>query len=239
VFPVGRLDYATSGVLLATNDGAFADGLLHPRRDVPKTYVVKVQGEMQPPDLERWRSGVELDDGRTRPADVSFIRHEAGKTWFEITLREGRNQQIRRMGEATGFAVMRLARQSFAGVTVEGLRPGRWRHLTRDELVRLKKEFGVPARVPHAAPARAGAHRGEVAGPRYGGGAPGRRPYDVRGDWEGGAGRGRPPSRERDDASAPPGRGGRSRSTGSSGGIGADDESGQGYRLSRTRRRSR
>ena len=144
VFPVGRLDFHTSGLLLLTNDGDFSDGLLHPRKAVPKTYVVKVQGTMEPKDIERWREGVELDDGKTLPADAHFLRFEEGKTWLEITIREGRNQQIRRMGEATGFPVMRLSRVSFAGVSSEGLKPGELRALRYDELVALKKEYGVP-----------------------------------------------------------------------------------------------
>ena len=150
VYPIGRLDFATSGVLLATNDGELADGLMHPRRAVPKTYVLKVKGLMQERDVERWRTGVRLEDGVTLPADAHIIRHEEDKTWLELTIREGRNQQIRRMGEATGFRVMRLARISFAGITSEGLRPGAWRYLTRDELVALRTEYGVPSRVPHA-----------------------------------------------------------------------------------------
>lgn len=144
VFPVGRLDFATSGILLLTNDGDFSNGLLHPRRHVPKTYVVKVDGLMERPDLDRWREGVELEDGRTLPAEASVIRHEQGKTWFQITIREGRNQQIRRMGDATGFRVMRLARIAFAGITSEGIKPGDLRPLTYDELIDLKQNFGVP-----------------------------------------------------------------------------------------------
>jgi 23S rRNA pseudouridine2605 synthase len=144
VFPVGRLDYNTSGILLLTNDGAFSDGLLHPKRAVPKTYVVKVQGAMQPKDIERWREGVQLDDGKTLPADAHFLRFEGDKTWIEITIREGRNQQIRRMGDATGFRVMRLSRIAFAGISVDGVRPGALRALTYEELVELKKKFGVP-----------------------------------------------------------------------------------------------
>lgn len=150
VFPVGRLDFNTSGIILLTNDGEFADGLLHPRRAVPKTYVVKVQGMMEPTDLDRWREGVQLEDGRTLPAEAFFLRHEGDKTWFQITIREGRNQQIRRMGEATGFRVMRLARISFAGITSEDIKPGDLRPLGYDELVELKKQYGVP-RKPNVA----------------------------------------------------------------------------------------
>jgi 23S rRNA pseudouridine2605 synthase len=146
-YPVGRLDFATSGVLLATNDGDFANGLLHPKGGVPKTYVVKAMGLMTDPVLDAWRKGVELEDGKTAPAQVKLIRYEGDKTWFEVTLREGRNQQIRRMGEATGHRVMRLARVSFAGVTHEGIRPGEWRSLTMDELKDLREAFGVPKRV--------------------------------------------------------------------------------------------
>jgi 23S rRNA pseudouridine2605 synthase len=152
LYPVGRLDFSTSGVLLATNDGDFANGLLHPRGGVPKTYVLKVSGVMQEADLERWRTGVRLEDGMTLPAEVRLIRHEGDKSWIEVTLREGRNQQIRRMGEATRFLVMRLARISFAGVTHEDLRPGSWRPLTVEELNDIKKQFGVPKKVRRPAP---------------------------------------------------------------------------------------
>lgn len=150
VFPVGRLDFATSGALLATNDGDFAEGLLHPRRAVPKTYVVKVNGLMNKEALDRWRNGVVLDDGKTLPAEANFLRHEGDKTWFELTIKEGRNQQIRRMGEATGFMVMRLSRLSFAGVATGDLPPGKVRAITRQELVDLKKAYGVPRKIPSA-----------------------------------------------------------------------------------------
>jgi 23S rRNA pseudouridine2605 synthase len=246
VYPVGRLDFNTSGALLVTNDGDFSVALMHPRRAVPKTYVVKVQGAMEEPDLGRWRRGVDLEDGKTLPAKVKLLRYEGDKTWLELTITEGRNQQVRRMGDATGFRVMRLARLSFAGVGTEGLPPGRWRYLTADELATLKKDYGVPKRVVspprldaaaanaarsrHGAPKRSHAksppeRRG--SGPRYGGGAPGRRSPEVREDWGGGihrgGGRG---AQEESPEEAPPrgdvgGRGGRTRTTGSGGGIGA------------------
>jgi 23S rRNA pseudouridine2605 synthase len=255
VYPVGRLDFATSGVLLATNDGELADGLLHPRKTVPKTYVLKVKGVMKPEDVERWRKGVRLEDGITLPADATLIRHEGDKTWLELTIKEGRNQQIRRMGEATGFPVMRLSRVAFAEISGEGLAPGRWRHLTRDELTQLKKTYGVPRSIPASTPrtetaARPAHQRGPVArrgsigraqrafgqgeeqspatAPRYGGGSPGRRAYDVTEDWGGGAARGSTRAHERRGdqprADVGGGRGGRTRTTGTSGGIGSSSD---------------
>jgi 23S rRNA pseudouridine2605 synthase len=268
VYPVGRLDFSTSGVLLATNDGDFAAALLHPRKAVPKTYVVKVQGVMEEPDIEQWRRGVKLEDGQTLPAKVTLIRHEEGKTWFELTITEGRNQQIRRMGDATGFRVMRLARTEFAGISSEGLAPGRWRYMSRDELTAFKEAWGVPRRIvspPAEAPARrfgrapgidehgratsrdardsrdrrdprepaGNRDRGEgQGGPRYGGGSPGRRDLGTTEDWGGGIRRGSSGSRDGQNdragqggaSDAPPGRGGRSRTTGTGGGVGASGD---------------
>jgi 23S rRNA pseudouridine2605 synthase len=176
--------------------------------------VLKVAGKMSDDDLDRWRRGVDLEDGKTLPAEVDLLRHEGDKTWIELTIREGRNQQIRRMGEATRFPVMRLARTSFAGVTSEGLAPGRWRYLTRQELVDLKKTYGVPKRIPHDLPEGGGdgggasrrseARRGgdssapsreptreRTTGARYGFGAPARRAPDTQEDYGGGVRRGR------------------------------------------------
>lgn len=150
VVPVGRLDFHTSGVLLMTNDGEFANALLHPKQSTKKLYVAKVNGEVNDLDLERWMRPIEIDGKRTRPAEVRRLRWENGKTWLEIGLREGRNRQIHRLGEATGFLVMRLARISFAGITASDLRPGEWRQLTLTELKELKRQYGVPRRVASA-----------------------------------------------------------------------------------------
>ncbi|AKT39943.1 pseudouridine synthase [Chondromyces crocatus] len=147
LYPVGRLDYATSGVLLMTNDGEFAHALLHPRAGVPKTYVAKLRGVMSDEDLAIWRKGIDLEDGKTLPAEARILRHEEERTWIELTIREGRNQQVRRMGEATGWPVLRLARTEFVGISSEGLRPGQWRFLTTDELLDLRKQYGVPKRI--------------------------------------------------------------------------------------------
>jgi 23S rRNA pseudouridine2605 synthase len=241
VYSIGRLDFATSGVLLATNDGDFAEGLMHPRRAVPKTYVVKVHGLMKSEDLDRWRRGVVLEDGKTIPAKAKLLRHEGDKTWFELTITEGRNQQVRRMGEATGFPVMRLSRIAFAGLTVDGLRPGQWRHLGAGELAQLKADYGVPKRVvapPVEEPIRpARAPRPRPAnpksanpsdserehGPRYGRGIPARRDLSATRD----AGRYTPrgSSGSDEDGALPRqdlgGLGSRTRTTGTGGGIGA------------------
>ena len=147
VVPVGRLDFHTSGALLCTNDGEFANALAHPRNKAKKVYVAKVQGLVHDAQLDGWRKSIEIDGRSTAPAEVRRLRFEGDKTWLELTLREGRNRQVRRLGEATGSLVMRLARISHAGVTAEDLRPGQWRHLSLDELVALKRDFGVPHRV--------------------------------------------------------------------------------------------
>nr|AQQ74816.1 hypothetical protein [uncultured bacterium] len=147
VLPVGRLDYHTSGVLLLSNDGDFVQALAHAKQRADKVYVAKVRGVVDDAQLERWREPLVIDGKKTRPAEVKRLRVEGDKTWIEVTLSEGRNRQIHRLGEATGNVVLRLARVSFAGLGHDGLRPGQWRYLTREELTQLKKTYGVPQRV--------------------------------------------------------------------------------------------
>ncbi|MGD8858941.1 MAG: pseudouridine synthase [Myxococcales bacterium] len=152
VYPVGRLDYHTSGVLLMTNDGDMAQALLHPTRQVPKTYVAKIRGAIPLPALEQLRKGVVLDTGeRTRKAEVFVVNEERGNTWVQLTITEGKNRQIHRMFEALGHRVMRLSRTAFAGIDVEGMPPGAYRQLTRDELRKLKRDYRNPARKARAA----------------------------------------------------------------------------------------
>src|SRR5688572_21007231 len=129
VAPVGRLDYHTSGALLCTNDGEFAQAIAHPKHGALKEYVAKVKGVVDDDALPRWRERIMIDGRLTQPAEVVRIRVEGDKTWLSVTLKEGRNRQVRQLGEATGFPVMRLARLSHAGITTEGLRPGQWRYL--------------------------------------------------------------------------------------------------------------
>jgi 23S rRNA pseudouridine2605 synthase len=134
LFPVGRLDRDTTGVLILTNDGALADHLMHPRHGVAKTYRARVRGEPAEADLDRLRAGVELDDGPTAPAAVQY----RGSGVVEITIHEGRNRQVRRMCAAIGHPVIHLHRTAYAGLTAERLEPGEWRELTAAEVAELR-----------------------------------------------------------------------------------------------------
>jgi 23S rRNA pseudouridine2605 synthase len=139
VVPVGRLDADTTGVLLLTNDGDLAHRLAHPRYEVEKVYRAHVSGDPDKSTLEKLQTGVELDDGTTAPAKVRRVR--AGT--IELTLHEGRNRQVRRMGEAVGHPVRRLERVRYAGLDARGLAPGEWRQLTSDEVEGLRRRVGL------------------------------------------------------------------------------------------------
>ena len=141
VYPVGRLDYDTEGVLLLTNDGDLSNRLLHPRYKVPKVYLVKVRGVTNERTLDKLRRGVTLADGRTKPAEVKFIKkatETANNSWIEITLLEGRNRLVRRMCEAVGHPVNKLKRTAFADLTAGSLKVGSYRRLRLSEIKRLK-----------------------------------------------------------------------------------------------------
>jgi 23S rRNA pseudouridine2605 synthase len=154
VYPVGRLDFHTSGALLLTNDGDLAQALLHPSRAVPKTYVAKLSREADDYMLQALAGGVVLDDGyRTQPARVEHLRVDEGKSWLQITITEGKNRQIHRMVESLDTRVMRLSRLSFAGLSTEGLRPGQLRPLTPAEVQALRNEYLAPASKLAPAPA--------------------------------------------------------------------------------------
>ena len=136
--PVGRLDLTTEGVLLLTNDGTLTHHLAHPRHQVDKTYLVRVRGLVSDATLAKLSSGVTLEDGPTAPAHIAKVRYGSGHSWFEITIHEGRNRQVRRMCEAVGHPVSRLKRVRFAFLDLSGLRPGQFRELSRTEINRLK-----------------------------------------------------------------------------------------------------
>ena len=141
VFPVGRLDRNTTGVLLLTNDGAFANRLMHPKFNVPKSYRVTCDRTVTRTDLAALRGGIMLGDGRTAPADVQYIGQGKGKE-IGITIHEGRNRQVRRMFESLGYEVLGLERVAYGPVTKEGLARGGTRSLTRSEIRALKEMAG-------------------------------------------------------------------------------------------------
>jgi 23S rRNA pseudouridine2605 synthase len=134
IVPVGRLDADTTGALLLTNDGELAHRLAHPRYGVDKVYEVDVEGEPDDEALRRLAEGVELDDGRTAPAQVRRL----GPSRLELTLHEGRKHQVKRMCEAVGHRVRRLHRSRYASLDVAGLAPGGWRELTNAEIQALR-----------------------------------------------------------------------------------------------------
>ncbi|MDB5097274.1 MAG: RsuA [Cyanobacteria bacterium RYN_339] len=137
--PVGRLDRDTSGLLILTNDGAFTEDLTHPRHGVPKTYLAEVKGRPDTPAVERLRTGVRLEGGTTLPARVEVVDRRKDTTVLAITIREGRNRQVRRMAEAVGFPVIRLERAAIGDLTVGELPPGQFRPLTDGEVASLRK----------------------------------------------------------------------------------------------------
>jgi 23S rRNA pseudouridine2605 synthase len=134
VFPVGRLDADTEGLLVLTNDGELAQRLTHPSFGVDKEYVAEVEGRPSPGAVRRLREGVDLDDGRTAPAKVSLVEPSV----LRLVIHEGRNRQVRRMCEAVGHPVVRLVRTRIGPVAERGLRPGQWRALTPDEVRALR-----------------------------------------------------------------------------------------------------
>jgi 23S rRNA pseudouridine2605 synthase len=141
VYPVGRLDYHTSGIMLLTNDGELANLLMSRAYAVPRTYHAKLEGAPDPESLRQLERGIVLDGQRTAPATVRTLGARTGrdKPWYEITLVEGRYHQVRRMFERIGQPVVKLKRVRIAFLTDEGLGPGQFRHLTPDEVHRLKE----------------------------------------------------------------------------------------------------
>ena len=136
VVPVGRLDRDTTGVLLLTNDGELAHRLMHPRYEIEKLYQVEVDKPVTKQHLQELASGVELEDGIAKADQVGFI---GSSSVVGISLHEGRNRQIRRMFETLGYSVVKLDRVSYAGITTEGIRSGRWRELKPHEVNRLRR----------------------------------------------------------------------------------------------------
>lgn len=144
VYPVGRLDFDTSGLLLLTNDGELANRLTHPRYGVEKTYRVIVQERVQAEDVNKLRAGVLLEDGSTAPARVKTLGEQRGFEVLEISIHEGKNRQVRRMFEAVGHCVLKLERVRFGPLRLENtLTPGDFRELSLMEVQALEKSVGL------------------------------------------------------------------------------------------------
>ena len=158
--PVGRLDFNTEGLLLLTNDGELTNFVTSAKNRIPKVYQAKVKGVPPESAIVRLRRGIEIGEGeRTAPADVRKVRATETNSWFEVTLYEGRNQQIRRMFDAIGHSVTKLKRTQIGPLDERGLKPGGWRRLMESEVRRFRKPSGerkgsVARSVRHSASTR-------------------------------------------------------------------------------------
>jgi 23S rRNA pseudouridine2605 synthase len=182
--PVGRLDYHTEGVLLLTTDGELANRLLHPRHHVPKTYLVKVGGHPDEKTLRKLRDGIELEDGRTRPAIVERVEEEGKACWLELILTEGRNRLVRRMCEAVHHRPLRVVRTAFATIDLGDLRPGQYRYLLPSEKDAVYRVAGISAPAEREGPERAEEEGRKKLGRarRRKGLLPGEEPREIKGE---------------------------------------------------------
>lgn len=140
VYPAGRLDYDTEGLLLLTNDGDFAHTLMHPSHEMPKTYLAKVKGIIEDKAIERLERGIRLREGITAPAVVKKIKKTDANSWIEITVHEGRYRQVRRMLEEIRYPVLKLIRIRYGPIDLGDIPQGKYRHLTLQEVKKLKNE---------------------------------------------------------------------------------------------------
>jgi pseudouridine synthase len=139
VYPVGRLDFDTEGVLLLTNDGDLAYRLAHPRYQIPKIYEARVKGYFKPEHAQAIKKGIKLDDGAVGHADVAILGYSNQLTKIRLTLTEGRKREVKQLCKSVGHPVKQLRRVVFAGITARGLKLGRWRYLTNDEVEKLRE----------------------------------------------------------------------------------------------------
>ena len=242
LYPVGRLDYHTEGVLLLTNDGELANALMHPRNQIARIYHVKVKGIIDPDVLETLRQGVKIDERVTVSAKKAMLLGNTGKhTWVEVTLTEGRNRQIHRMMEAVNLEVLKLIRVSYAGLTTEDIPPGKHRSLTQAEINQLRamvKLAGETRREPTNQPRRGRRrekvpprdrqpNRGKPQSPRSKGGHGGKAGRGGKGGQAGKAGKAGKAGRR--------GQGGHGGKAGQGGRGGHGGKAGQGGRSRRGR----
>jgi len=143
IYPVGRLDFDSSGLLILTNDGELAFRLMHPKFHIPRTYKVIVEGVISDKSVERLKKGVSLDDGPTNPARVRIIETQQGRSVVRITIFEGRSREIRRMCEAVGHKTLKLTRIGYGNLDLGDLKVGKYRHLKNVEVKTLRKSVGL------------------------------------------------------------------------------------------------
>jgi 23S rRNA pseudouridine2605 synthase len=143
IFPVGRLDYDSEGLLLLTNDGDFAQAILHPSKKIPKTYLLKVKGIPGDEEIGKLRKGLMLEDGLTAPAKARKVRMTENNTWLEMAIHEGKKRQIRRMLDKIGHPVLRLRRTRINGIGLGRLESGAFRYLSHEEIEGIRKEISL------------------------------------------------------------------------------------------------
>lgn len=139
VYPAGRLDYDSSGLLILTNDGDLCYKLTHPKKEVDKRYWVRAKGTIFAEDFNKFEEGMVIDGRKTAPAKIANINYLDNYTEFEITIHEGRNRQVRRMCRIAGFSVVKLKRTAFAFLSLDGLAEGEYRYLNEEEIKKLKR----------------------------------------------------------------------------------------------------
>ncbi|MCS7215837.1 MAG: rRNA pseudouridine synthase [Thermodesulfovibrio sp.] len=143
VYPVGRLDFDSEGLLLLTNDGDLAYRVMHPSSQIEKTYLVKIDGLIEPETIEKLRKGIKIEGKLAIPVSVQLVRRLKANSWIKITLHEGRKRQIRKMLERVGHPVIRLIRIAIDGIKLGELKPGQLRPLTKEEIEKLKKRVNL------------------------------------------------------------------------------------------------
>jgi 23S rRNA pseudouridine2605 synthase len=146
VYPVGRLDYLSEGLLILTNDGELANKIIHPSFQIEKTYEVKVFGKINDTLLKKLRAGITAHDGKLKPKGVRIIEQLPNKTWLEFRLTEGKNREIRRICEACGVTIDKLKRVAIGGLAINGIAPGRWEYISKSDLLKAIgiKSDGTP-----------------------------------------------------------------------------------------------
>ncbi|HHT65801.1 MAG: pseudouridine synthase [Caldicoprobacterales bacterium] len=142
IYPVGRLDYETEGALILTNDGDFAFALTHPKYQVEKEYYCIVKGSPKSKAVNRLRQGVNIGDFVTSPAEIKYMGSKNGNAEFRLVIHEGKNRQVRRMFEAVGHPVLYLKRERIGSITLDKLKPGFWRYLSKEEIIELVDSIG-------------------------------------------------------------------------------------------------